>query len=118
VRVLAPSTAERFHEVNRGGELLAAHLHRLPLIAKQNLLRRDHFQIRIHTAFVSGGGDVERILRAAHAGVSLRHGTIESDGSPTGIAGSDEVASAAGIAKPGAGVPSRVAIACSYCALW
>ena len=40
----------------------------------------------------------------------------KSEGSPAGIFGSDAVASATGMANAGAGVPTRVAIACSNCA--
>ena len=70
-RVAAPAAAQRLHQVHRRGELLPMHLHGLPLIAQQRLLRRDHLQIRIHPALVARGRDVEGVLGALDAGIGL-----------------------------------------------
>src|ERR1700679_4206261 len=77
VGILAPAAAKGFHQEDRRGELLAMHLHRQPLVAEQNLLRRDHFEIGVHAALVSIGGDVECVLSALHAGIRLGDGTTE-----------------------------------------
>src|ERR1700678_3191409 len=75
--LVTPAAAESFHQENRRGELLAMYLHRQPLVAEQNLLRRDHFEIGGHAALLAIGGDVGCVLSALHAGVRLGDGTTE-----------------------------------------
>ena len=74
---MAPPAAQGLYQEHRRGEALALHLHGLPLIAEQSLLCRDHFEIRVHAASISGGGYIERVLGAFYAGIGLGDCAIE-----------------------------------------